>query len=353
MAKYVGKGLTYDDVLLIPQLSKVVTRSELNTVANVTRNFCIGTPIISANMDTVTGYNMAEAMDKYNGLGIIHRFMKIHQQVDIVEALKRNWQKLIAAAVGVKDAKTRIPLLVNAGANIICLDIAHAHSVLVDKVLWYINKTYDKNKPFDLIVGNIATKSAAEYFIEKGPYTHLIDSVKVGIGPGSLCSTRIVTGHGVPQLTAIEAVASVAKKYGIPVIADGGIRHSGDIVKALAFGADCTMFGGLFAGCEETPGKVTIVGDKRCKMYRGMASYDAMIDIGREDTTPEGFSALVECKGPVKDIMKDLVGGVKSGLSYAGAKNIEELQETAEYVVVSPATIVENSPHLFHWGKTC
>ena len=356
MARCIGKGLTFDDVLLIPQLSDITSRSVINIQANVTRNYCIGIPIISANMDTITGGSMAEAMHCMTGLGIIHRFMEPYKQVNIVEALKNNLHGVIAAAVGVKDcdASRRIPLLVNAGANIICLDIAHAHSSLVTETLKEIDDIWGADKPFDLIVGNVATKHAAADFVE-GPFSHLVDALKVGIGPGSLCSTRIVTGHGVPQLAAIEMVASVVKENvrNVPVIADGGIRNSSDIVKALAFGADCVMIGGLFAGCQETPGKITMVGGKHCKMYRGMASYDAMADIGREDTTPEGFAALVECKGSVKEIVKDLKGGIQSGLSYSGAHSIEELQEKAQYMIVSPATVIENQPHLFHWGDTC
>jgi IMP dehydrogenase len=313
----------------------------------------MGLPIIAANMDTVTGYDMAAAMAELDGYGILHRVKdsEIDKQASTVRCLA-DLGVNPAVAIGVHGwATASLETLLNAGAGILCLDVAHADNILVYRRLQDMTGRWEKQKPFELIVGNIATYEAAMRLLNK--FGTMIDALKVGIGPGSLCSTRIVTGHGVPQITAIMEVKRALDEYNsgragqIRLIADGGISKSSDIVKALAFGADSAMIGGLIAGTDETPGIPTTVGETRCKVYRGMASYDAMVDNGREGVTPEGFSALVPCKGTVVPIIKGLRGGVQSGLSYSGAVNIAEFQRVVKYRIVSSATLTENHPHLF------
>ena len=348
-----NEGITFDDVLLYPQYSDISSRSEVDLSTHITAGQELSTPIVSANMDTITEYEMAKRMWDIGGLGIVHRFLKpADKQAEIIRKLRDSYS-CAAGAIGINSHNNgRLKKLVDAGASIICLDVAHSDNVLTYKMLNHIEKTYGVKKPFQLIVGNVGTFESANMLLtENGG---IIDAIKVGIGPGSLCSTRVVTGHGIPQLTAISQVREALDMFNdlfegdsVRLIADGGIRNSGDIVKALAAGADSIMIGGLFAGCDETPGSIITMNERRCKVYRGMASYDAMADIGRDDRAPEGFSAIVPCNGPVGDIMKDLIGGIKSGLSYTGAKNLEQFRERARFIRVTPATVAENHPHLF------
>ena len=233
MARIIGKGLSFDDVLIVPKYNKIASRKEVELKTRVTRNYSIDIPFIATNMDTICESKMAIALGKLGGLGVIHRFMTIEEQAKQVREIKE--QGLIAAAsIGVKDVKERVDALAKAGVNIIVIDIAHGHSKYAGKTLDYLKEAYPN---VDVMAGNIATKDAAEYFLSKGA-----DAVKVGIGPGSLCTTRLMAGAGIPQLTAIMDVYE-ATKGEIPICADGGIKKPADVVKALGAGADTIMSG--------------------------------------------------------------------------------------------------------------
>ncbi len=251
---------------------------------------------------------------------------------------------LVAAAIGVKDIDfQRAEQLIKAGVDTLVIDVAHAHSQHVIKFADKLRSLpFVENSDVDIVVGNVATAEAVEDL-------SFADAIKVGIGPGSTCTTRIVTGHGVPQLTAIMQCSQVAKKYGIPLIADGGIKHSGDLVKALAAGADTCMIGGLFAGTKESPGIVVSRNGKKYKLFRGMASLTANFgsrskDLVGLEIVPEGVEMLVALKGSAVDVVEELVAGLRSGLSYAGGRNIKELQANAEFVQITNAGLKESLP---------
>jgi IMP dehydrogenase len=476
-----SKGLTFDDVLLVPKRSSIRSRSEVSTATFLTKNIALNLPIISANMDTVTEFNMAIAMARAGGIGIIHRFMTVSQQVRQIERVKRaegfivsdpyridqkasledaerlmedhgvgglivtdNQKKVIGiitrrdiflapdrqlsvknvmtlpdqiisaqpgitleearqllyehrleklpimddqgnlvglitaqdvvkskrfpaatcddqgrlrvgAAIGItKGEEDRAADLLAAGADVLVLDIAHGHA---DHCLDMVRILRERHPDAQIIAGNVATRDGARDLAEVGA-----DAVKVGIGPGSICTTRIVTGFGVPQLTAVADAVAGIKESGrdIPVIADGGIRTSGDMVKALAAGASSVMIGSLFAGCEEAPGNPIIRDGKKVKVVRGMASLGAAIS--RQATTkeddesaesqedwdkviPEGVEAVVPYRGYVREILHQLGGGLRSGLSYGGARTIAELQENAEFIEITPAGSHESGHH--------
>lgn len=339
-------GLTFDDLLLIPKKSSIHSRADVNLQTNLTPKIKLQIPIISANMDTVTESAMATALSLSGGIGIIHRFLTIDRQVAEVKKVKKNGG-LVGAAVGVKpDYLERTRKLIQAGCDTIVIDIAHGHSLSLIKTLSTLKKTFPKT---EFIAGNIATSAACRDLINAGT-----SAVKVGIGPGALCTTRIVAGVGVPQITATLEVTAVAKKYKIPVIADGGIRSSGDIVKALAAGASSVMLGTFFAGCSESPALTFFRDGEKFKLTRGMASLTASHDrqrngetIGRDlkEYTAEGVEAIVRYKGNVADVLTQLVGGVKSGFSYCGAKNIKELWQKAEFMQISQNGLIESHPH--------
>lgn len=472
----IREGLTFDDVLLIPKRSPIISRSQTRLKTRLSRNITLNIPLVSANMDTVTESSMAIALAREGGIGVIHRFMTIEDQVDEVLKVKRsesviieqpytissdktaldaskmmqecgvsgllvmkenngelagiitrrdimfldfmntsitevmtkdvvtvktgitiqeakeilhkhrieklpvvdNSKKiiglitskdilkmerfplaskdkkgrlLVGAAVGVKgDYLERAEALLEAGADAIVVDIAHGHSNNAINTVNMIKKAFPKS---ELIAGNVATGEGAKDLIKAG-----VDAVKVGVGSGSICITRIVTGSGVPQLTAVIDSVKVANEFDIPVISDGGIRTSGDAIKALAAGASSVMVGSIFGGTDESPGKTIIRHGKKFKMYRGMASFYA--SLGRKyreegvevidaedpnDYIPEGVEAMVPYKGSVTDIIKQLVGGLRSGLSYCGAKDIQQMQINAEFVKITPAGYIESQPH--------
>jgi IMP dehydrogenase len=295
------------------------------------------TPIISANMDMVTEYDMAFAMHQLGGMGILHRFLPIEDQAAQARRLKEAGVKLISASVGVgEEFKTRSKALVEAGVNIITIDIAHGHSVQMMETMKWLKDQYPE---VDLIAGNMATPDAAKDLIEAGA-----DAIKVGIGPGSMCTTRIITGCGVPQLTAVALCSEVASAYGVPVIADGGIRTSGDMVKAFAAGASTVMLGSMLSGTIETPGEIK----NGKKQYRGMASRSAQ-DSWRggvpEGMAPEGESTQVNVKGHVKDVIHEVTGGIRSGMSYVNATSIAEIKEKALFMEMSSSGIAESRAH--------
>lgn len=468
--EFVGDGLTFDDVLLLPGKSEVLPR-ETNTQTYLTKNIKLNIPMMSAGMDTVTESRMAIAMAREGGIGIIHKNMSINKQAlevdrvkrsehgiitdpfylspentvsdalelmeryrisgvpitdeigklvgiitnrdirfereitrkisevmtkenlvtaeidismdDALETMKKykieklplvddkfhlsglitikdieksiqypnsakdsNGRLLAGAAVGVTaDMMERVAALVKAKVDVIVVDTAHGHSKGVLEAVKRIKIEYPH---LNLIAGNVATAEATIDLIKAGA-----DAVKVGIGPGSICTTRVVTGIGVPQITAVVNCAKAAKEYEIPVIADGGIKYSGDITKAIAAGANVVMLGSLFAGTEESPGEEVLYEGRRYKEYRGMGSLGAM-DAGskdryfQEDTkkyVPEGVEGRVHYRGPLGEIVYQLMGGLKSGMGYVGAKHILDLQDKARFIKITSASLIENHPH--------
>jgi len=339
-------GLTFDDVLLVPKLTTIESRNQVDLSTFLTKKIKLKIPLISANMDTVTESRMAIELAKLGGIGIIHRFLTIEAQVEEVKKVKKE-KLLVGAAIGIRhDYLERTKALIKAGVNVIVIDIAHGYSTFLLKVLKELAKKFPK---MEFIAGNVATAEATEALIKNGAA-----AVKVGIGPGALCTTRIVTGAGVPQLTAIAECVEVANKYSIPIIADGGIKQSGDIVKALAAGASTVMIGTLFAGCEESPALTFFRNNKKYKLTRGMASLMANVDRQKKDESvkrdlkkyaAEGVEAVVPYRGSVVDLVHQLLGGVRSGFSYCGAKNIKELWKNAEFIQITQASLIESYPH--------
>ena len=321
MAKIMGKGFSYDDVLILPKYNKILSRKDVDLKTKVSRNIRLAIPLIAANMDTICEAEMAIAIGKLGGLGIIHRYLSIDSQVKEIKKIKSE-NLIAAAAIGIKDYLERVPKLIESGLELLVLDIAHGHSKYAGKTLDWIKKNYPQ---VDVMVGNIATKDAAHYFFSKGA-----DAIKVGVGPGAACRTREVTGFGVPQLSAIMDVARNKEYFpDVKIIADGGIKNSGDIVKALAAGADTVMIGSLLAGCDEAPNP----GE-----YYGNAS-----EYVNNHRAPEGFYGTVKKTGPVEDVIKELAWGIRSGVSYGGATNLKELRENAEFILCTAAGQIESS----------
>lgn len=458
----IKEGLTFSDVLLVPKKTPLESRSQANLQTKFTKNIRLNLPLVSSNMATVTEHKMAIAMAREGGLGIIHQFNKIKEQVQEIKKVKqstshiienpisipssitinqavalmkkeevtslivkngddiegiftsrdylfeKNWEKkvsevmtprekiitaeygislekakkilheyrveklpllqngklrglittqdlkkiehlpnaardkkgrlLVGAAVGVKDSLERTNALIQAGADVIVLDVAHAHSEKVIQTLIKLKSTFPQT---DFMVGNIATAEAAEDLIKAGA-----DGLKVGIGPSPVCTTRIISGAGVPQLTAILDVCEIAKQYEIPVTADGGMKYPGDVTKALAAGASTIYSGSFFAGTDKSPGIVLTKNGRRYKKYIGSASYDNNHETKERredkklkekiDVFVEGVSNLVDYKGPVEEVIKSIIDGVKSGVSYCGAKNIQEMQQNAKFIKITP-----------------
>ncbi|MGN0389795.1 MAG: IMP dehydrogenase [Wujia sp.] len=469
MGKIIGKGITFDDVLLVPQFSSVIP-NDVVLSTQLTKKIKLNIPLMSAGMDTVTEHRMAIAMARQGGIGVIHKNMSIQQQAEEVDKVKRSENGVIsdpfslspehtlddadklmakfrisgvpitengklvgiitnrdlkfetdytkkikesmtsenlitakegitldeakailgkarkeklpivdddmmlkglitikdiekqikypnaakdsqgrlrcAAAVGVTpDICDRVDELVAAKVDAIVIDTAHGHSENVLKTFAMIKEKYPD---LDVIAGNVATKKGTQAMIDAG-----VDAVKIGIGPGSICTTRIVAGIGVPQITAIMEAYEAAHAAGIPVIADGGIKYSGDITKALAAGANVCMMGSLFAGTDESPGDFELYQGRKYKVYRGMGSIAAM-ENGSKDRyfqanakklVPEGVEGRVAYKGTVEDTVFQLIGGLRSGMGYCGAKTIEELHEKAEFIEISAASLKESHPH--------
>lgn len=332
-----GRGLTFDDVLLMPSRSDVRSRRDPNLQTKLTKAIEIEIPLMSANMDTVTEAPMAIAMAKEGGFGPIHRFMTIEHQVAEIQKVREAGVKTIGASVGVgDDARARSEALVGAGVNVMVVDIAHGHSVqMLETIKWL----KDRFSGLQVIGGNVAMPEAARELAEVGA-----DAVKVGIGPGSMCTTRIITGCGVPQLTAIAMCAGALEGTGVPVIGDGGLRTSGDIVKALAAGASTVMLGSMLSGCLETPGEIQ--GGR--KQYRGMASKSAQVSWRGgvpEGMAAEGESRFVNIKGHVRDAVLEITGGIRSGMSYLNAVKVSEIREHARFMEMSPAGTLESGAH--------
>ncbi|CAX65996.1 IMP dehydrogenase [Lactobacillus johnsonii] len=368
--KFAKKGLTFDDVLLIPAESHVLP-NEVKLDTKLASNLQLHIPLISAGMDTVTEGNMAIAMAENGGLGVIHKNLSIEAQVEEVKkakgktvdpnlphpAVDNQGRLLAAAAVGVtSDTFERAESLLEAGADAIVIDTAHGHSAGVLRKIKEIREHFPNAT---LIAGNVATGEGTAALFDAG-----VDVVKVGIGPGSICTTRIVAGVGVPQITAIYDAASVAQKYGKKIIADGGIKYSGDVVKALAAGGNAVMLGSMFSGTTEAPGTVFTNEGKQFKSYRGMGSVGAMSQQhGSSDRyfqggvneanklVPEGVEALVPYKGDVSNIIYQIDGGLRAGMGYVGAGTIEELIENSQFVQITNAGLRESHPHDVQMAK--
>jgi IMP dehydrogenase len=333
------EALSYDDVLLIPKYSEIESRSTISLESKLGKNLCFNTPIIASPMDTVSGLDMATTLSNIGGVAIVHRYNTSLQQADIVRAVKKQGERVGAAVGSSGDYLERVEALQRAGVDFICIDVAHGdHSMVRDAIRSIRNKF---GASVHIMAGNVATKHAFERLQAWGA-----DSIRVGIGGGSICSTRIQTGHGVPNLTAIMECASVAMSAAL--VADGGIKNAGDAVKALAAGADFVMLGSMLAGTDEAPGDVveSLAHGTRFKSYRGMASREAQEEWRGKSSAPEGIATMIPCKGSVVNIFNDLVGNIKSGLSYSGARNISELQAKAEFIKQTSAGQQESATHI-------
>ena len=343
----ITEALTFDDVLLLPQFSKVLP-SETNISVSLSNEIKLRTPFLSSAMDTVTESKMAIAMAESGGIGIIHRNLNIKRQSQEVEKVKKK-NLLVGAAIGTSLTDIiRVKSLIDSGVDLIVIDTAHGHSEKVLKILLKVKKI---NYKIPLCVGNIATGEAAKKLYNSGA-----DIIKVGIGPGSICTTRMVAGVGVPQITAIMEVAEALKGKKTKIISDGGIKFSGDISKAIAAGANAIMMGSIFAGTEESPGKKFKVKNKFYKQYRGMGSIGAMsagssnryFQKNYKDKSkfvPEGVEGRVEFKGKVSKIIYQLTGGLRSSMGYIGAKNLINIKKNAKFIKITKAGFYESMVH--------
>jgi IMP dehydrogenase len=339
------EGITFDDVLLVPNYNGIRSRQDVSTRATL-GGLTFELPLVSSNMDTITGSAMATKMAALGGLGILHRFLTI--EANVAELRRCPDPSRVGVSIGVGESGlARAEALFAAGARIVCVDVAHGHAKSVNQTIRELRAKWKDQ--LVIIAGNVATYAGADYLAAAGA-----DAIKVGIGPGSVCTTRIKTGFGVPQLTAIMECQKVDR----PLIADGGIRNPGDAVKALAAGASMVMLGGSLAGTDETPGdpleRQNPDGSvSKVKRFRGMASREAQEDfMGQmaEWKTAEGIAVEVPARGPVEDVIRDLMGGIRSGLTYAGSSDIKQLQRKAQFVRVSPATAHESGPHALARG---
>ena len=397
--------LTYDDVNIVPKYSELESRDKVDLTTRFTKNTALSIPIVTSPMDTVTELDMAKEMLEWGGVGVIHRFQSIEKQARMMKSLHYEWDRYFTplsgndneeertidkewdewwdsvrgwnrsptksdwkdlkerfywadslikseeqwkklprcAAIGVTgDYKERAQELVKNGCNVLLIDIAHGHHVLLKKVIEELKNEFGEN--VEVIGGSIATKKAAQDLCDWG-----VDSIRVGIGNGSLCETRIRRGVGLPQITVLSDVCSVADNYSVPCIADGGVRYVGDVSKAIGTGADSVMLGSLVSGTKETPGDIHKVGEwpneRLYKKYRGSASLDSKSDRGEYDNV-EGNSKIIPYKGKVKRIISDIRDGISSSCSYVGAGNLLDFQSRCEFVQVTQAGVVEAKPHL-------
>ena len=344
----IKEALTFDDVTLAPNYSEILP-SEADTTVSLTNNLKLKIPLLSSAMDTVTESKMAIAIAKAGGIGVIHRNLDIKTQVSEIRKVKKYSLK-VGAAVGASEKEfIRAKEIINEGVDLIVVDTAHGHTKKVGEIIKYIKKS--KTNKIALCAGNIATPEAAKFLIKLG-----VDIIKVGIGPGSICTTRLVAGIGVPQLSAILAVRNGIKNRKVKIISDGGIKYSGDLAKAFAAGADAVMIGSLFAGTNETPGKLIKKNGKLFKSFRGMGSVGAM-NKGSADRyfqkkqkdiskyVPEGVEGFVKYKGDVGSIIYKLVGGLKSSMGYLGSKNIIGLRNKPHFVKITKAGFYESMVH--------
>jgi IMP dehydrogenase len=346
--KFAKEGLTFDDVLIVPAESSVLP-AQASTRTRLTRTIALDIPVVAAAMDTVTEARMAIALAREGGIGVIHRNLPVEAQAAEVEDVKRSGgDLLVAAAVGTgPEGLERASALVAAAVDVLVVDTSHGHSQGVLETVGELKSRHD----VQLIAGNVATLEGAQALVDAG-----VDAIKVGMGPGAICTTRVVAGIGMPQVTAVYDCAQVAAERDVPVIADGGIRSSGDIAKAIVAGADTVMLGGLLAGVDESPGDIVDSEGGRFKEYRGMGSLGAMrarygsdryFQGDVEDVrklVPEGIEGRVPYKGPLADVVHQLVGGLRQAMGYCGAPTIDELKQ-ARFVRVTAAGARESHPH--------
>lgn len=360
-------GLSFDDVLLLPDYTDF-ERQDINLETFLTKKIKLKIPFVSAPMDTVTESGMAIALGKLGGVGVIHRNLTTNDQAgEVIKVKKQNL--VVGAAIGVSsDYDERLKVLINCQTDFIVIDSAHGYT---QKIITAISKIKNKYPQLEVLAGNVATYEGALALIKAG-----VDAIRVGMGPGAICTTRIISGMGVPQITAILETNRAATKYNIPLIADGGIRYSGDMLKALAAGASTVMMGSYFASAAESPGKIVQldkdhvprrfqdilkinISSYQFKQYRGMGSVAAMkkgaeIKSGEEFhgknykdkvLVAEGVEGLVPLKGKVKDLLDQAIGGIKSGMYYVGTKSIEELHKKARFMTITQASLIESHPH--------
>ena len=344
----IKEALTFDDVTLAPKYSEVLP-SDVDTSIKLTNNLKLKIPLLSSAMDTVTESKMAIAIAKAGGIGVIHRNLDIKKQILEIKKVKKE-KLIVGAAVGAGPAEfNRVKAILKENLNMIVVDTAHGHTKKVSEIIKYIKKNKDKKTA--LCAGNIATPEAAKFLLKLG-----VDIIKVGIGPGSICTTRLVAGIGVPQLSAILSVRNGIKNKNVKIISDGGIKYSGDLAKAFAAGADAVMIGSLFAGTDEAPGKLIKRNGKLFKSFRGMGSVGAMnkgsadryFQLKQKDVSkyvPEGVEGFSKYKGKVTSIIFKLVGGLRSSMGYLGSKQIKFLRDKPRFVKITKAGFYESMVH--------
>ncbi len=355
------QGLTFDDVLLLPGYADF-KRKDVDLTTRIHKTISLKLPVISSPMDTVTEDRMAQELAENGGMGIVHRNLNVEKQAAMVKKVKKSKvmnketaavdsknRLIVGAAVGLgPDFEDRARALIESEIDVIVVDSGHGHTKFMADAVSYIKKTYPRAV---IMAGNIATKKGAQALVKAGA-----DILRIGMGPGSICTTRIVTGMGVPQLTAIIEAVKAVQKTNVTIVADGGIKQIGDMAKALAFGAHAVMLGSLLARFDESPGETVTVHGKKFKQYRGMGSVSAMKKGGAErygqsKTTeekkliPEGVEGLVDYKGPVEDYLYQVAGSLKSSLYYIGAKNLSEFFEKSQFIKISNAGLRESHPH--------
>ncbi len=333
------EALTYDDVLLLPHYSDIRSRSEVDISTDLGNGLRLGLPIISSPMDTISEDLMARATSEEGACSIIHRYNTPEEQAELVGHARVNGAENIGFAVGVGgDLLDRTQKCLDAGASFVCVDVAHGHHIMMKKALYDLRDVFGHD--LHIMAGNVATLKGINDLADWGA-----NSVRCNIGGGSICSTRVQTGHGHPGLQTIIDCAYTDRD--VKIIADGGIRNSGDIVKALAAGADAVMLGSLLSGTKETPGEVYTRQDgTKYKTYRGMASKEAQIDWRGKYSSFEGVSSTVPYRGKVRNVLMDLDRGIRSGLSYSGVRTIKELRQTAEFVRQTSAGLGESRTHI-------
>ena len=361
MAKILEKdALTFDDVLLVPQYSEI-TPDMADVSTKLTNTFKMNVPFLSAAMDTVSEHKLVTALALAGGLGVIHKNMSIADQAKEVEMVKnyefdnekykrvlidKKGRLCVGAAIGVTaDMMDRVHALMDAGVDVFVLDSAHGDSKNIINAIKNLRLEYPS---MELIAGNVATYEGALDLMKAGA-----SAVKVGMGPGSICTTRIIAGIGVPQLQAVMDCARASKEMNVPIIADGGIKYYGDVVKALAAGANTVMLGGLFATCEEAPGDIYESNGKKYRTYRGMGSIEAMakgstdryFQTGHKKFVAEGVQGIVEVKTTVEELVFQLIGGLKAGMGYCGSKDIPTLQEKGTFIKITNNALLESHPH--------